>query len=84
MNDPIRVEVIPERIGRFRDVEPFVIGLGTHHRRTEDMLAQRIMRKIGPYLMSENTPIHVDLKRGRFTLRGGRSGGGRIQVSEEP
>lgn len=84
MNNPIRVEVIPDRIGRFTDIEPFIVGLGTHHRPTEDMLAQRIMRKVGRYLITPDTPIHVDLRRGRFTLRGGRSGGGKIQVVDEP
>lgn len=79
INPPARFRVVPSRVGRHSDVEPFEIGLGSHFQSTPDVLALRISREIGRLLVSREYAVKVDLGKMQFRIDGGRFGGGYIE-----
>lgn len=68
----------PKRIGRDKEVEPFTIGFGDHHRDTAEVLAHRIFRHVQPMLISREFEVQVNLAKGKFWIEGGRYGEGNI------
>lgn len=71
--------VTPSRVGRHKEIEPFTIEVRVHPEvGPEDPVADAIWREVKGYLMSKEVSIEVSLHRGRFTINGGRFGGGAI------
>ncbi len=79
MHQPVKYRVVPSRIGRIREVTPFTVALGTHHRNTADLVAARIHKHVQSMLLSQNVGVNVDLDKGTWSINGGRYGGGTLQ-----
>lgn len=77
VNDPVTFKIIPKRIGR-HPVEPFEIGFGSHTGSTASRLADRLHTKSKEFLLSKEFYVDVDLKKGTFSISGGRLGSGEI------
>lgn len=80
IHEPIKFVVMPERIGRHKDVEPFEVSLGSHVSPTSDMLADRIAKKAKDFMLSREFGVRVDMKRGTFSIGHGRYGKGTFEV----
>lgn len=81
LNEPMKFVVTPKRIGRFEDVDPWEIALGTH-RSTADIIARRIFKVVRQYLVSSYVTVQVDLKKGKWTINHGRYGEGFVEQIE--
>ena len=79
MNPAISFRVLPKRIGRHLDPEPFDVELPEHYRTTADYLASRIHRYAKGFLMSDNFTVTVDMKKGTWAIDGKRFGGGTFE-----
>lgn len=81
-NAAVTITVMPQRIGRDLDPEPFDVHLPTHYRPTAQVLAERIHKHIRLMLMSNDYEVVVDMAKMTFTINHGRFGKGRIGFKE--
>ncbi len=78
-----KYRIVPERIGRHKDVTPFVVVIDDSDPTDAQRLAEGLHNYAKDYLLSDNFDTSVDLDRGVFRIEGGRFGKGRIEIKEQ-
>lgn len=81
-HDAVTFTVMPQRIGRDLDPDPFDVALPVHYRPTARVLAERISKHIRLMLLSDNYEVRVDMAKGTFTINHGRFGRGRFDYKK--
>lgn len=77
-----KYRLIPERIGRHKDVKPFSVVLNEAGDDDAQKIAEGLHNHVGQFLLSKEFDVAVDLTRNRFTISGGRFGKGTIELTE--
>lgn len=78
-----KYRIVPERIGRIRDVKPFTVVINDSDDTDAQRLAEGLQNYAKDYLLSEFFDVYVDLDRGIFEIERGRFGKGRIEIKEQ-
>lgn len=78
-----KYRIVPERIGRHKDVKPFTVVIDDSDDTDGQRLAEGMHNMVADYLMSTEYGVLVDLGKGTFTIDGGRFGKGRIEIKEQ-
>jgi hypothetical protein len=78
-----KYQIIPTRIGRRDDLEPFVVVIPDSDETDAQRLSEGLHSYAADLLMSKTYSASVDLKKGTFLIEGGRFGKGRIEIKEQ-
>lgn len=78
-----RYRIIPTRIGRRDDLDPFTVVIPDSDETDAQRLSEGLHNYVADLLMSKTYNTSVDLKKGTFLIEGGRFGKGRVEIKEQ-
>lgn len=78
-----KYRIVPERIGRRRDVKPFVVVVDETTEDHAQALAEGLHNWAKDFLLSREFGVAVDLTKKKFSIENGRFGKGAIEIKEQ-